>query len=378
MNRLIFYLTILVTGLCMQFANAQTDVIVGKTETTKSSKKSDAEYDLEVKQRLLETLKRQKESVEAEEKAVLKHELEKINKALEQGTITAEEAQTRKELAARNAALNIDNKTAILENQRALAERDQNYNIKPDRGGYIALGLGNAYDDQGSMLLGVEYEAPAKVIFDKRTYGDIVVASGISNAFTERSSLKDSPYKWWKSGYTELGYTLRTRLAKESNFFRLAYGLSFQINTLSVGGNQYFTEQPGGQTILEDFAYDLKRQDFRITNLVVPVYLEFGPSTRTDYADKFRYSTLSSIKAGIGGYAGMRIGSMQELTYKVDGSRHRDRLYRDYNASNFVYGLGAYVGYGPLSLYFKYDLNPIFKNAASKQNLFSVALRFDL
>ena len=49
----------------------------------------------------------------------------------------------------------------------------------------------------------------------------------------------------------------------------------------------------------------------------------------------------------------------------------------DFNSTDFIYGLSAYIGYESTSLYLKYDLNPLFKNNAVKQNNVSLALRFD-
>lgn len=49
----------------------------------------------------------------------------------------------------------------------------------------------------------------------------------------------------------------------------------------------------------------------------------------------------------------------------------------DYNVNNFIYGLSSYVGYKEISLYLKYDLNPIFKNNAIDENNISLGIRFD-
>ena len=50
----------------------------------------------------------------------------------------------------------------------------------------------------------------------------------------------------------------------------------------------------------------------------------------------------------------------------------------DFNASDFLYGLSAYIGYENISLYMKYDLNPMFKNNAIDQNNISFGIRLDL
>ncbi len=49
----------------------------------------------------------------------------------------------------------------------------------------------------------------------------------------------------------------------------------------------------------------------------------------------------------------------------------------DFNTNNFIYGLSAYVGFSEISLYVKYDLNPLFTNNPIKQNNISLGVRFD-
>ena len=196
-----------------------------------------------------------------------------------------------------------------------------------------------------------------------------VVASG--------QGLDDSPYKIGTSGFVELGVAWKTRLFKNSNAVRLKYGFSFQWNKLTPKDDRYFV-QDGNTTTLEPFPGDLRESEFRITNLVVPVHFEFGPSKKLEKKNYFRYSTHDQFKIGLGGYAGFRIGTQQKLRYKEDGDRVKQKIRRNYNASPFVYGLSAYVGYGSMGIYAKYDLNPLFENQAFDQNNLSIGLRFDL
>ena len=94
--------------------------------------------------------------------------------------------------------------------------------------------------------------------------------------------------------------------------------------------------------------------------------------------DYFRYSTYRKLKIGIGGYAGLNIGSMQKLKYKEDGNRIKDKQRGGFEVSEFVYGLSGYVALGEVALYVKYDLNPLFKNQTINQNNISVGVRFDM
>ena len=97
-----------------------------------------------------------------------------------------------------------------------------------------------------------------------------------------------------------------------------------------------------------------------------------------DYGNRVRYLTYNKFKFGIGGYAGVRLATQTKLSYKEDGNSVRDKSRRNFNASDFVYGLSAYVGVGQVSLYAKYDLNPLFKDQLVDQHNVSLRLRFDL
>jgi len=66
------------------------------------------------------------------------------------------------------------------------------------------------------------------------------------------------------------------------------------------------------------------------------------------------------------------------LRFKEDGDHVKQKIRRNYNTSDFVYGLSGYVGIDNVSLYVKYDLNPIFKHQAIDQNNISLGIRFDM
>ena len=199
----------------------------------------------------------------------------------------------------------------------------------------------------------------------------------MNNAIIEGESFNSSPYENLGSGFMELGWNWNTRIAKNSNWARIKYGFSFQWNKLNLKENQYFV-QDGNTTTIEKFAVELKKSEFRTTSLVFPVYFEFGPSKKVESKNRVRFHSQNSFKFGIGGYGGLRIATQQKLKYKEDGDRVKQKIRRNYNTSPFVYGVGAYVGVGDFALYAKYDLNPLFKNQAVKQNNISLGIRMDI
>nr|WP_321229838.1 hypothetical protein [uncultured Psychroserpens sp.] len=315
----------------------------------------------------IEKLIELKKTIETEEREFLKAEVENINNRLEAGDITESEAQKLKKEAAKKRALNIENRITIIDNKIALLERnDAGYSDETNQFG-ISIG----------RFTGININSKNKTrVYDKRTSSDLVLAAGFNNAIGEGQDIGDE-YSFAGSGFIELGVAWKTRLFKESNAVRLKYGFSFQWNKLTPKNDRYFV-QDGNVTTLEAFPSELKESEFRITNLVFPIHFEFGPSKKIERKNYFRYSTENHFKVGVGGYAGFNIGTQQKLRYEEDGNRVKQKIRRSYNATPFVYGLSAYVGYGGLGIYAKYDLNPIFEDQTFDQHNLSIGLRFDL
>ena len=113
-------------------------------------------------------------------------------------------------------------------------------------------------------------------------------------------------------------------------------------------------------------------------NLVFPVHFEFGPSKLRKTETTIRYSVRNQFRMGLGGFGGFNLGTRQKLKYNNNGENVKDKLKRGYNTTNFVYGLSGYAGFDGVLVYVKYDLNPIFKDAAVEQHNISLGLRFDL
>lgn len=377
MKQTILCFALVATGFLMPKLYAQTekdsvqyDAVTGK----KLSKWDieDKEYYEKRKKGNLEALQAEKQNITETEKYELKKFIEIVDSRLDKGEITAEKAKALKEEAAKKAAQNIDNKIAIINNQIELLNRDVTYNYHTPSGGYIGIGLGNPQDDRGSFLLGFEYKAPdKKPKYDKRTYTNMVYAFGYGN-------MAGDPYKFWKSGYAEIGFTFRTRMLKNSNAVRMLYGVSYQANMFTFNDNQYLVNN-GGHNDLEAFPVHLKKNSYlRVDKIVAPFFFEFGPSTKKEYKDYFRYNTADAFKVGVGGFAGATVSTMQALRYKEDSRTVNIKRRADYNASTFVYGLNAYVGFGSLSFFARYELNSIFKNGDVKSNALNFGLRVDL
>ena len=356
MNTITKYVVLVILCLIVSNVNAQ--------ETQKDSIPS------QVNGLKIDRLKQLKKIVEEEEREFLRTEVEYINQRLDKGEITQTEADKLKKEAAKKRALNIENRIAILDNRIELLKRNEgNYNDFDDETVSFGINLGS--------FTGITFNSNRKPRkYDKRTTSDFVFAIGYNNAIGDGQKIGDA-YTFMESGFVELGWAWKTRVFKDNNAVRLKYGFSFQWNKLTPKDDKYFV-QDGNTTTLEVFPSELKESEFRITNLVVPIHFEFGPSKKIERKNYFRYSTSRHFKVGIGGYAGFNIGTQQKLRFKEDGDRVKQKIRRSYNATPFVYGLSAYVGYGGLGLYAKYDLSPMFKDQSFDQHNLSMGLRFDL
>ncbi|WP_323788390.1 hypothetical protein [Psychroserpens sp.] len=321
----------------------------------------------------IDKLEEAKKAIANEEREFLKQEVETINQRLDRGEITSAEAEKLKKEAAMKHAANIEDRIAIIDAKISLLKRNPETNhITVEENNSMSISIGS----NGFLIdLANGKRKPPK--YDIRTGNKLFFAIGFNNAIGEGQDLSNTPYEIGGSGFVELGWIWETRLSKTSNFARLNYGFSFQWNKLNVKDNLYFV-QDGNETVLEEFPVDLRKSQIRMTNLVLPVHFEFGPSRLKDYGNRIRYFTDNKFKVGIGGYAGVRLATQRKLRYKEDGDFVKDKSRRDFNASSLVYGLSAYVGFGPISLYAKYDLNPLFKNQLVDQHNVSMGLRFDL
>lgn len=322
----------------------------------------------------LELLRNSKEQIIEKEKEALKQEVQAINDRLESNNITETEAEELKKQVAEKRALNIENRLAIVENKIALLQRNDEFDLDDENDRFeIRIGSGGDEDDNG-FYIGSKNR---KRKYDRRTTSDIVFAFGLNNVITEGESLSDSDFKVAGSRFAEIGWAWKTRVFKNSNWLRIKYGFSFQFNGLKPTDNRYFVDT-GSQTELQEFPLDLDKSKIRFDNLVVPIHFEFGPSKKIEKETYFRYSTYNQLKVGIGGYAGINLGTRQKLKFEQEGEDVKQKLKANYNTNNFVYGISGYIGWRGTALYAKYDLNDIFKDNPVSQRNVSLGVRFDM
>lgn len=305
------------------------------------------------------------EKITKEEKEALKEEVEAVNVQLSEGKITQQQADKRKKELAEARAVIIEEKITLAQNElNDLVQKKVDGKIKEDSSKVYMIRWKSHRDHKDSIH------------GEKRTTSQFVFAMGLNNMMVD-GKLQDANYSFIGSHFYEWGFTYNSRLLKNDNLLHAKYGLSLMYNNIRPTDNRSFVVN-GDQTNLKVNPVNLNESRFRNVYLVAPVHLEFDFSRPVESNGKTYFKTHRSFRFGIGGYAGINVKSKQILKFEEEDLKYKTTIKGDYNVNNFIYGLSSYIGYRELSLYFKYDLNPLFQNNLIKENNISLGLRVDL
>lgn len=314
------------------------------------------------------------ETITKTEKDALKKEIDEVNAQLEKGLITDDQANAKKQQLAQVRANTIETKVAALQEElknlvqeKVDGKLEESY--QPNR--FIIFSKSSGKNSEKYQ----KYKDSISKVSEKRTTSQFVFAAGVNNLATDKK-VAGSDYRYWGSHFYEWGVTNNTRLLEKSNLLHVKYGLSLMYNNLRPTDNRLFVKS-GNQTNLQASPLNLEDSRFRNVYLVAPLHFEFDFSKTKMNGDKQVFKSHQSVRLGFGGYAGIRIKSKQFQKFEDDGQDYTVKQKGDFNVNNFIYGLSSYIGYGQTSLYVKYDLNPLFKDNAVKQNNVSLGVRFD-
>lgn len=304
----------------------------------------------------IEELQAQKQTITQLEKEKLKKKVVAINDRLKVKTITIEEAEELKKKAAEQHAMNIENQYDLIDLNIDLIQRNQNDTISK-----------NSYIDVGAILTDTKRMSAVDSI-PKVFFAGSYLGLGINSVLDQtQKAYKDIGF------YGVFGLKFTNVLSRKSPEYRLNYGLEFMFNNLSIKGDRLFNDEAKEAQLIET-SVNLDRSSFNLVNLVLPIHLEFG-KTKIDYSgNQAAYDLYTDWNYGIGGFLGTKLASSQSLKYEDEGEDVTKTIQRPFNTENFLYGLSAYAGYGPLKLNVRYHLNSIFKNSNANGNILSVGL----
>jgi hypothetical protein len=306
------------------------------------------------------------ERITKEEKAALKQEVEAVNVALDNKKISQEEADLKKKSLAEAAATRIENQVAVLQDElkQLVQDKVDGKITERDSTRRITISFPNKRWHKRDSIPG-----------ERRTTTQFVFAMGLNNVVTNNSA-ENSNFRYFGSHFYEWGFTNNTRLSKTNNLAHLKYGFSVMYNNLRPTDNRNFIDA-GAQTNL--VINPINQKDSRLKNvyLVLPVHFELDFSKTKIRKEKQVFQSHESFRLGLGGYIGTNLKTKQYIDYDNEGYKTETITKGDFNTSNFIYGLSTYIGYKETSLYLKYDLNPLFRDNAVKQNNVSLGIRWD-
>lgn len=307
------------------------------------------------------------ENITKEEKELLKLKVEAVNVQLQNGEITQEKADAEKQRLAEASANAIEFRV----NQQ---EKDLMFLIQSQVDSNIQSNDSIERYDYSFTINGNNDEEKCKNPY-RRTDVHLVFAIGFDNLITN-GSIANSEFLYLTSYFGEWGFAFNTRLLNKSNLLHLKYGVSLMKNQLRPSDNQYFVTD-GNQTNLEKFPTNLRDSRFKNNYWVIPMHLEFDFSGNKSNGGNVNFKPQQGFRIGFGGYGGFNSKSKQKLYFKEDDVKVRTKEKKDFNANDFIYGVSTYIGYKDVSIYCKYDLNPLFKDNPIDQNNISLGLRFD-
>jgi len=309
------------------------------------------------------------ELITKQQKDSLKIEVEAVNDQLEKNEITADQAAFKKKQLSEIRAKNIETKVAVEEQKLADLVKDKvdgKIQNRKKKGGFTFTY--EKGEDEPDTTKVVRHDF-------KRTTSQFVFALG-ANRLVADGKVDNDNYTDGSDFY-EWGAAWNTRIFQNNNLLHVKYGLSLQYNNLRPNKDRLFATN-GDKTGLVDSGMNLDKVRLRYVNLVVPVHLEFDFSKKEVNGDKTYYPIHKSFRVGLGGYAGVNVKEKQIIKYQDENdNKVRNKTKGDFNVNDFVYGLSAYVGYGDISLYAKYDLQSVFSNNDIDQNNLSLGIRFD-
>ena len=151
-----------------------------------------------------------------------------------------------------------------------------------------------------------------------------------------------------------LGFGAKTRLGNENSPAHIKYGIEMAWSNYNYEGT-HIPVKTEDETIFPDnlqSSYDKNKMN--VTTLNIPLMLQL------DFSDN--RATENGFNMGIGGYAGLRIGSSGKFKYR-DGNNEKvnKKVKSDFFLTDFQYGLQAQIGVAGVNFFARYALNTLFQ-----------------
>jgi len=208
-----------------------------------------------------------------------------------------------------------------------------------------------------------------------QTRSNLYVNVGFNHALSEDNEI-GSLYRFWGSSFIEVGLQFNTRLSRNSDMFRLGYGVSLVTRSLRINDDRIFVTNDNITRLIDNpTQFNIDKSYFRQAAILLPVHLEIGSGDKKQFADGvYRYDRDNGITGGIGGFIGYTYSPTMSYEYEREGRDVNVNIVGDYEINRFEYGLSGYVNLGSLGFFAKYNLNTIFDGADLDENYISFGI----
>ncbi|MEM6381005.1 MAG: hypothetical protein AAF705_22725, partial [Bacteroidota bacterium] len=297
---------------------------------------------------------------------------------LKKGDISEQDAEAEKKRIAAYHAKRINEAVA-------LEEEKLHELIKNRVSGKLEIDKDQEEED-GRTFLAV----PAKVNYykdsitglriEKRWTTQFVLSLAVNTVLNDDGGFYGNGFRVNPLGYGEVGFTYKYRIKEESALWNLKLGFSAMFNEIRPKDDNRILVTNGNQTTIEDAGFDIIRSRFANIYLGIPVHLELDFS-KPQFNNRTRQTYLRSqrgFRLGVGGFFAVRLYTFQFIRFDQDGKRNRLQQEDDFNMNTISFGPSAYIGYRDVSLYMRYDANPMFRNNPQDVNNLSIGLRVDI
>ncbi len=149
-----------------------------------------------------------------------------------------------------------------------------------------------------------------------------------------------------------------------SNRLAMYTGLGVSWNNYRFSNNIRLVHGEDQLEHYTDTIHSFRKNKLALLHLNVPLMLEFQTPDRRGF----------HIAAGFN--LGVRLRSNTKYVYSFDGSRQREKDYKDFYLAPFRYDATARIGFGRINLFATYALNPLFRQDKGPEiHPFSIGIR---
>ncbi|MEG1022256.1 MAG: hypothetical protein RSE50_12130, partial [Myroides sp.] len=285
----------------------------------------------------------------------LKQDLNEIDQKVESNQLTKVEADKLRNEKAEFYAKQIEEETKVQEDKiKVLINNkiEDNINFSTDMSAYQKQLVEN------KSLFIVEYVfGNSKMLFDDKSKDNYVSTNFLSSI--------------------GVGMGAKTRIGKDESSFFWKSMLDVNFHFFKLQNDKTF-ENINGETVFIDLDSPIKKSKMFSSEIKWSNYIEydFSKHKTDDFGNKI-IKSRQSFYVGVGGFIGYNQIS-RGLVYDKNGEEYNERTQARFNSNPFIYGVGGYIGYQNFNIKATYNLNPVFKNSISNQNIFNIALVLEL